>query len=85
MKNETFTPDRLPKTNEEESNSFQYQSIPVLGLMKNGNVQVVFARQYFEEPDEKIDPSKVKWFTDCSETWDITDYIKKWMYLPKFD
>ena len=75
---EWFTPGQIPP--ESDNPCFGIESIHVLGYTKFGSMKVVYCRQWTEEDE---DPEPVKWYTTCSECWDITDELKAWTFLPK--
>lgn len=50
-------------------------SYPVLGLFETGDCAVVYAQQTDDEP--------VVWYTNCSETWNVTGAIIGWLPLPE--
>lgn len=48
----------------------------VLGLLKDGRQRVVTLERY-DEPD-----SAPRWYTACSERWDVTEDMRNWQPLP---
>lgn len=52
-------------------------SEPVLGLYKSGGQAVVRCHQIDED-----NPGKLTWYTNCSEGWDVTEFVVGWQALP---
>jgi hypothetical protein len=75
---EWYTPDKLPP--ESDDPCFGTESIRVLGYTKYCRMAVVYCRQWGEE-DEELDP--IKWYTTCSDGWEITDKLLYWTFLPQ--
>jgi hypothetical protein len=58
-----------------------YESEPVLVYDNDKTKCVAHMSQCYSEPDEMTYP--IRWYTNCSERWDITKYVTHWMPLPE--
>ena len=78
-----YKPDEFPELIESD---YEYckESIPVLGLYKDGTQAVIRCSQYHYDWEDE--PEKIRRQTNCSESWyiDIDDLIA-WCYLPSTD
>lgn len=75
-----WTPANTPPELVEGEFAFRLNSKPVLGVCRNGKQMVVYACRDENEPDEPVE--SVRWLSDCSEGWDVTNQLVAWQELP---
>jgi hypothetical protein len=68
------TPDVMPPIAEQDFLLDMEVSVPVLAW-DGSQWFVAFCRR-------DTDTGEINWYTDCSETWTVTDSIKGWIPLP---
>jgi hypothetical protein len=72
--------EQLPDTKLNKCNDW-YQSDPVIAYCSDKRKYVAHTSQCYSEPDEMTYP--IRWHIDCSDLWDITEYVTHWMTLPE--
>lgn len=75
-----WTPANTPPELVEGEFAFRLSSKPVLGVCWDGKRLVVYACRDENEPDEPVEP--VRWLSDCSEGWDVTNRLAYWQERP---
>ena len=76
----SWTPAHTPPELVEGAFAFRLSSKPVLGVCRDGKQMVVYACRDETELGEPV--AAVRWLSDCSEGWDVTNRLAYWQELP---